>query len=210
MDVFTFPVRGVSVSMGELVRGNQPPPAPTLRDKGADGQQGHGNRRPGRPGQPRRDHSCGELEQHQQDRGPARHRDDHVGLVPRVEKSVGRPIRATTDTAASSHEWPARAQGVATHATSSVAKRRADAARSSGRPEVVSPPATSVTCGRSHGARPAARGLGRHRRTTASRPGRDSYPKRAPGRPSGRSLYRRSRSGRQQVCGVRGTVRWVV
>lgn len=73
--------------------------------------------------------------------------------------NVGRPIKNTTDRAASSHEWPASAQGVATQATSSTAKRRPDAPRSSGRAEIVSP-AASVTSGRSHLPRPTAKSLG--------------------------------------------------
>ncbi|MFF0096066.1 SDR family NAD(P)-dependent oxidoreductase [Streptomyces canus] len=41
-----------SASSGDPIAGNQPAPAPTLRDEGGGGQQGHGERHPGGPGQP--------------------------------------------------------------------------------------------------------------------------------------------------------------
>ncbi len=53
-------------------------------------------------------------------------------LSPGVEKTAGRPISTTTARTASGHEYVYRAHGVATQATASAAKRRADATRSSG------------------------------------------------------------------------------
>src|SRR5690242_17539412 len=53
-------------------------------------------------------------------------------LSPGVEKTVGRPMSTTTAKTASNHEYLDKAQGVATQATSSAAKRRTDAMRSSG------------------------------------------------------------------------------